>query len=543
MKPRSIRSAVAGAGLLAACCAAAAPQIHASQPVFAGKGPVGRDNGQSHACTGVLPGTTAVLCVRADATPGGNGTAAAPFASINGAIAAAKAGDVVQVAVGTYAENVALGSVNNWTSRNLTLLGGFAADFQSRDAGQFVVTIDAGGTAPGVQLHVDSAQPTVLDGFRITNGHGLGADWSNGGGGGAGVYAAQEGNGEIVISHNEIFGNATNNYTVDDSRGGGIHTHARNWGGATPTMRIEDNRIYDNVAGKGAGIHAGGRHVVVLRNVVDNNIAHSDHGGGIYLSAESTVFRDNVVSRNEIGATIGYGWGGGIILVGNDVEMAGNVFTDNYAPGPGSGVFWDEGATGTMRNDLLYRNRCPADNSIPFGAALYIDGGPGGASIVDIEHITVVGHVCSDGWEDGAAVFLQDEGFGAFRNSIFWGNSGDFDVSKGSFTVAWSLTDEPGEGNFHADPLFADVANGDFHLRSAGGRWTADGWVIDGVTSPAIDAGDPAADYSEEGEPNGGRVNLGAYGNTAQASRTPDGTVLDRIFADGFETGGDSPAY
>jgi hypothetical protein len=51
-----------------------------------------------------------------------------------------------------------------------------------------------------------------------------------------------------------------------------------------------------------------------------------------------------------------------------------------------------------------------------------------------------------------------------------------------------------------ADPLFADE---DLHLLP---------------TSPCIDSGDPDSDYANEPEPNGGRVNMGAYGNTAWAT-------------------------
>jgi hypothetical protein len=50
------------------------------------------------------------------------------------------------------------------------------------------------------------------------------------------------------------------------------------------------------------------------------------------------------------------------------------------------------------------------------------------------------------------------------------------------------------------DPLFADTA---YHLAPG---------------SPAIDAGDPAMDYSNEPMPNGGRINIGAYGNTSGAA-------------------------
>ena len=64
------------------------------------------------------------------------------------------------------------------------------------------------------------------------------------------------------------------------------------------------------------------------------------------------------------------------------------------------------------------------------------------------------------------------------------------------------------------------------------------------VSSPCIDAGDWSSDYSREPAPNFGRINIGAYGNTAQASRSgwniPGDTngdctvnVLDMIFLRG----------
>jgi hypothetical protein len=69
-------------------------------------------------------------------------------------------------------------------------------------------------------------------------------------------------------------------------------------------------------------------------------------------------------------------------------------------------------------------------------------------------------------------------------------------------------------------PLFADAAGGDYHLRSDRGRhWPEyDVWVLDKVTNPCIDGGDPEVEPSNEPMPNGGRINMGAYGNTAYAS-------------------------
>lgn len=69
------------------------------------------------------------------------------------------------------------------------------------------------------------------------------------------------------------------------------------------------------------------------------------------------------------------------------------------------------------------------------------------------------------------------------------------------------------------DPLFA--GKGDYHLKSEAGRCKDGGWVLDAETSPCIDAGDPTSLYGKEPAPNGSRINLGRYGNTVQASKTP----------------------
>jgi len=78
------------------------------------------------------------------------------------------------------------------------------------------------------------------------------------------------------------------------------------------------------------------------------------------------------------------------------------------------------------------------------------------------------------------------------------------------------------ETGLSGDPPFADLAGGDYHLLSERGRYLPehDVWVLDDVTSPAVDGGDPAMDPGAEPMPNGGRVNMGAYGNTAFASRS-----------------------
>ena len=45
-------------------------------------------------------------------------------------------------------------------------------------------------------------------------------------------------------------------------------------------------------------------------------------------------------------------------------------------------------------------------------------------------------------------------------------------------------------------------------------------WVLDEVTSPCLDAGDPNSPVADEPQPNGGRINMGVYGGTGEASKS-----------------------
>jgi hypothetical protein len=118
--------------------------------------------------------------------------------------------------------------------------------------------------------------------------------------------------------------------------------------------------------------------------------------------------------------------------------------------------------------------------------------------------------------------------------------SGNVDVNATTSGTAPSVTYSDvqggiaGSGNMDVNPSFADpgywndpnagdfYVPGDYHLRSTTGRfWPVfKMWVSDKVDSPCIDAGDPATDATAEPKPNGGLVNMGAYGGTSQASKS-----------------------
>jgi hypothetical protein len=126
-------------------------------------------------------------------------------------------------------------------------------------------------------------------------------------------------------------------------------------------------------------------------------------------------------------------------------------------------------------------------------------------------------------------VLAYEDSQPSIRNCIMWANSGQdlFDCK-----AFYSCIEDEGEivsgsGNIRQDPLFADPQRGDFHLKSRRGRFVpgsgGDGissgmWILDEVSSPCIDAGDPEVRPVRERMPNGGRLNQGASGGTPFAS-------------------------
>ncbi len=93
-----------------------------------------------------------------------------------------------------------------------------------------------------------------------------------------------------------------------------------------------------------------------------------------------------------------------------------------------------------------------------------------------------------------------------------------------SSTVAYCNVQGFGQndGNIDVDPLFAEHSKGDYHLMSQAGRWdpTSQSWIQDDTSSLCIDAGDPNSEVGLEPDPNGSVINMGAYGGTAQASKS-----------------------
>ena len=410
-------------------------------------------------------------------------------------------GGVIQVAAGEYAENLVLTS-------GTRLRGGFAEDFASRPADAVTTVVGQGG-APTIVM--EDVEDVEVEGLSITGGTGMcfeGTPTCDGGG----IYAAR-GTG-LVIASNRIFDNVLT--AERDSNGGGLSLEGDG--------EIVGNVIEGNLGGNGAGVIAAGQ-VRFAGNVVRNNNANAgDHGGGAFFAGE-LVIEDNLFEGNTVGVTPGYGWGGGMIIVpeGTTFATRNNTYRGNFAESAGAGAFVDEGADGSMTNELIVGNSCsPTD---PRGA-LFVDAADDSGttgSVVEVVNATIADNDC------GFGIAVENVGSRAtVRNSIIADNGGPALLEAGegsSASATYTLADEalPGTGNITGDPAFA--GGGDYHLRSTAGRFDpATGtFVQDADTSAGVDAGDPADPVGEETDPNGGRVNLGAYGGTAEASRSGEG--------------------
>jgi parallel beta-helix repeat protein len=185
----------------------------------------------------------ATLCVTKNPSPG------CPYSSISAAVAAASAGDVVQVSQGTYKEDVVVGKA-------ISLVG----------ANRNNTIIDATGLKNGINVDgMDNAGLTgvSVSGFKVQNANFEGILVTNASG--------------ITISDNYVLKNNVN-----------LNINAAD---CTDIPPFETNEGFDC----GEGIHLSGvDHSIVADNLVENN------SGGILLSDDTGATHDNLIMGNTV---------------------------------------------------------------------------------------------------------------------------------------------------------------------------------------------------------------------------------------------------
>jgi hypothetical protein len=463
---------------------------------------------------------TCSLFVDASAGNGGTGTAPAPFGTIAAAVEAAAPGAVICVAEGAYSETIAPGE------KHFTLAGGFqrGSGFKVRDSARHVSR--AAGNGSGAFVRIEDPAPkgtalTAIDGFEIT-GYSQGIVRN--------TYYSQR----FDVTNNHIHRNTCDK---DSLVGGGVALN-------NVSGRIAGNVFRNNACARGGAVFINDdtreNTVAIERNLIDGNAGtepNDSHGGGVFLLVKALSVTANLFTRNTV-----TGWGAGLYITAYTPEkqftsarLNWNVYTLNSAGIAGGGMFCDNGATCTSFHEIYYRN-CGANIHLDSAS---IGEGPTKASF---DHLTNVGALDVGCKEPGPGVRIDRGDADApdnysFVNAIFWGNAPgqDFAAScdKNCKTVKVNVSHSMVQTQYvsnglpvsfgagivaPADPMLVAPEAGDFHLKSAAGRWSAAGHVSDPVTSPLLAKGFPEGAADQNPERAGPLNELGAYGNSPEAS-------------------------
>jgi len=302
--------------------------------------------------------------------------------------------------------------------------------------------------------------------------------------------------------------------------------------------------------GGGIGVNRGSPTIIdcVIEDCQSGNFGEAGSYGrgagiGLLRSSDVTILYSQI--RNNSGNCYGAG-----VYCGRSSALLSNCdISHNTAQGnvQGGGVFC------SSTSNIEFENCVISNNTAEIGGGLSI-GTPGESTIelVKITNCTIAHNSLSSGQSEppiggGIHSFSSDI---SITNSIVWYNDGGpitlvDPVSNNPVLFSCVEGGYPGQGNIGSDPMFASSSGSDYHLRSYVGRyqpWSST-WVSSNDTgeySPCIDTGDrldPA--WLVEPLTNGKRINMGAYGGTAEASKSEYGFILhvDKYSGSYFDSG------
>jgi predicted outer membrane repeat protein len=359
----------------------------------------------------------------------------------------------------------------------------------------------------------------------------------------------------------------TNNSSGSGYSGGGLAFES------LCTMLIKDCNFMENNANSGGAIYGRDRSDVTIEDCqIEGNISGVGSGGIRLSECYKVLVSDCIIKQNSANSFCGLG--GGIFLEDClDAAIVNCTITENVANQAGGGIVCK---SGHQNNKNFITNCVIAGNS-----SVWPDSGYGGGIALNtidntvVRNCTIVGNYAKTGGGISSAGYNS----ATIKNCLLWDNTADrgpeisvtgCHAGYGPFSVEFNaihgtyddvyITDDCtmvwGPGNIHDftpdfaipgywvdvnDPnivVYPDDSNavwvdGDYHLKSQAGRFdpNSGSWVVDDVTSPCIDTGDPNSDWSNETWPHGGRINMGAYGGTREASMSleTEGMSLPRV--------------
>jgi len=413
--------------------------------------------------------------------PREDGSVTHPFDMIQEAIEVAFHDDTVRVLVGTYREDI------NLRGKNITV-----SSTEPQNAAIVDNTVIDGIKGSVVTFRGGENANCLLTGFTITGGRG---------------------------SEIEFAG------TPDILAGGAIFC-------ADSSPTITNCTITYNKTELGGGIYASNSDMTIADCDIITNVAAAFHGGGIYIANSSRPQIQDCSIMNNVAKSAG---GGIASQSGSSALIAGNRVFDNEALN-GGGIYIANSSNTRLSNNLIYRNMSNGS-----GGAMKLWGAPilcencvfyGNSAVVEggaIQCAYTNGAVLSNCifWANsapaGQSIYLRYKQSGTTYPSVMTVSYSDLEKGLAGIVVEMGCTLNYGPDNMDAEPLFVDTAKGDFHLQSRYGHWDVSKqiWVNDKYTSKCIDKGDPTSDWTTELWPHGQRINMGAYGGTPEASKSP----------------------
>jgi parallel beta-helix repeat protein len=393
------------------------------------------------------------------------------FNTIQAAIDDANNGDTILVANGIYYGN---------GNRDIDFKGKAITIRSENGPAMCIINCQGSTGVPhrGFYFHRTEDANSVLDGLTIMNGYASSAsheqrEWSGGG-----ILCYQS---SPTIRNCIIMGNTTRNGT-----GGGISASGRT---VITGCIIKGNYAVGlgDMGPGGAGIRCGGSATVSNCIIFDNTAAFD--GGGILCTFGNPTVKNCTITGNlaSIGGGIGCEWGA-------DALISNCTISGNLASSYGGGIHCLDSSP-TLLNCILWGD---SSNRGPEIASLGIYG----TFAITISYCDV------QSGQAGASV--------GGTSTLIWSDGNITDDPCFARPGYWDQNGTPQDAN---DDFWVD---GDYHLKSQAGRWDANEgrWTKDEVTSPCIDAGDPASPIGYEPFPNGGIINMGAYGGTREASKS-----------------------
>jgi parallel beta-helix repeat protein len=276
--------------------------------------------------------------------------AACTYTTVQAAVNAASAGDVIKVATGVYTGVQAREGVTQvvYVSKTVTIRGGYTIAFtEPPDPGVNPTTLDAEGQ--GRVLYITGDISPTIEGLRVTGGN---ADGLGGGSGGwdagGGLYVVEA---TATISNNRVFSNTAYG-------GGGLYLH---YSAATLNANTISGNAANGAHGGGGGLYLFDSDATLSGNTISSNTI-SDEGGGLYLFYSDATLSENIIISNTASDD-----GGGLYLHYSDATLSGNTVVSNTAGDQGGGLYLRK-SNATLSGNTVVSNTASDD-----GGGLYLD--------------------------------------------------------------------------------------------------------------------------------------------------------------------------